>query len=31
LIFGYLVIFESIMEAAHDLHGMSVHLAKKRK
>jgi dihydrolipoamide dehydrogenase len=31
LIFGHPVISESIMEAAHDLHGMSVHLAKKRK
>lgn len=30
LIFGHPVISESIMEAAHDLHGMSVHLAKKR-
>lgn len=31
LIFGHPVISESIMEAAHDLHGMSVHLAKKRR
>jgi len=31
LIFGHPVISESIMEAAHDLHGQSVHLAKKRK
>ncbi len=31
LIFGHPVISEAIMEAAHDLHGMSVHLAKKRK
>ena len=31
LIFGHPVISESIMEAAHDLHGMSVHLARKRK
>lgn len=31
LIFGHPVVSESIMEAAHDLHGMSVHLAKKRK
>ncbi len=31
LIFGHPVISESIMEAAHDVHGMSVHLAKKRK
>jgi len=30
LIFGHPVISESIMEAAHDLHGMSVHLAKKQ-
>ncbi len=30
LIFGHPVISESIMEAAHDLHGMSVHLAKKK-
>ncbi len=30
LIFGHPVISESIMEAAHDLHGHSVHLAKKR-
>jgi dihydrolipoamide dehydrogenase len=30
LIFGHPVISESIMEAAHDVHGMSVHLAKKR-
>lgn len=30
LTFGHPVISESIMEAAHDLHGMSVHLAKKR-
>ncbi len=29
LVFGHPVISESIMEAAHDLHGMSVHLAKK--
>ncbi|MFQ6008768.1 MAG: hypothetical protein ACE5K8_07445 [Candidatus Zixiibacteriota bacterium] len=31
LIFAHPVISESIMEAAHDLHGMSVHLAKKRR
>ncbi len=31
LIFGHPVISEAVMEAAHDLHGMSVHLAKKRK
>ena len=31
LTFGHPVISESIMEAAHDLHGMSVHLAKKKK
>jgi dihydrolipoamide dehydrogenase len=31
LIFGHPVVSESIMEAAHDLHGMSVHLARKRK
>jgi dihydrolipoamide dehydrogenase len=30
LIFGHPVISESIMEAAHDLHRMSVHLAKKK-
>ncbi|MEW6411743.1 MAG: dihydrolipoyl dehydrogenase [Candidatus Zixiibacteriota bacterium] len=30
LIFGHPVISESIMEASHDLHGMSVHLAKKK-
>lgn len=30
-IFGHPVISEALMEAAHDLHGMSVHLAKKRK
>ncbi len=30
LIFGHPVISESIMEAAHDLHRESVHLAKKR-
>ena len=30
LIFGHPVISESLMEAAHDAHGMSVHLAKKR-
>ena len=30
LIFGHPVISESIMEAAHDLHGQAVHLAKKR-
>jgi dihydrolipoamide dehydrogenase len=30
LIFGHPVISESIMEAAHDLHGTSVHLAKKK-
>jgi len=30
LVFGHPVISESIMEAAHDLHGHSVHLAKKR-
>ena len=31
LIFGHPVISESVMEAAHDLHNMSVHLAKKKK
>ena len=31
LIFGHPVISESIMEAAHDLHNRSVHLAKKKK
>lgn len=31
LVFGHPVISESIMEAAHDLHDMSVHLAKKKK
>ena len=31
LIFGHPVISESIMEAAHDLHGSCVHLARKRK
>ena len=31
LTFGHPVISESIMEAAHDLHGMSAHLAKKRR
>lgn len=31
LIFGHPVISESIMEAAHDLHGQSVHLGKKRR
>lgn len=30
LIFGHPVISEAIMEAAHDLHGQSVHLGKKR-
>jgi len=30
LIFGHPVISESIMEAAHDFHHMSVHLAKKK-
>lgn len=30
LTFGHPVISESIMEAAHDLHHMSVHLAKKK-
>jgi dihydrolipoamide dehydrogenase len=30
LIFGHPVISESLMEAAHDLHGMSVHLARKK-
>lgn len=30
LIFGHPVISESIMEAAHDYHNMSVHLAKKK-
>lgn len=30
-IFAHPVISEAVMEAAHDLHGMSVHLAKKRK
>ena len=30
LIFAHPVISEAIMEAAHDLHGHSVHLAKKR-
>ncbi|MFH1374817.1 MAG: dihydrolipoyl dehydrogenase [bacterium] len=28
-VFGHPVISESIMEAAHDVHGMSVHVAKK--
>ncbi len=31
LIFGHPVISEAVMEAAHDAHGMSVHLAKKKK
>jgi dihydrolipoamide dehydrogenase len=31
VIFAHPVISESIMEAAHDLHGMSVHLGKKRR
>ncbi len=31
LTFGHPVISESIMEAAHDLHGQSVHLARKRR
>jgi dihydrolipoamide dehydrogenase len=31
LIFGHPVISEAVMEAAHDLHGASVHLAKKRR
>ena len=31
LVFGHPVISESIMEAAHDLHRMSVHLAKKKQ
>ena len=31
LIFGHPVLSEAIMEAAHDVHGMSVHLAKKKK
>jgi len=30
-IFGHPVISEAVMEAAHDMHGMSVHLAKKRQ
>ncbi len=30
LIFGHPVISEAVMEAAHDLHNASVHLAKKR-
>jgi len=30
LIFGHPVISESLMEAAHDLHGSAVHLAKKK-
>jgi dihydrolipoamide dehydrogenase len=30
LIFAHPVISEAVMEAAHDLHGLSVHLAKKR-
>ncbi|UCC45880.1 MAG: dihydrolipoyl dehydrogenase [Candidatus Zixiibacteriota bacterium] len=30
LIFGHPVISEAVMEAAHDLHGRSVHLARKR-
>jgi len=30
LVFGHPVISESIMEAAHDVHGMSVHLPKKQ-
>jgi len=29
-IFGHPVISEAVMEAAHDMHGLSVHLAKKR-
>ncbi len=31
LTFGHPVISESIMEAAHDIHGLSVHLAKKKR
>ena len=31
LTFGHPVISEAVMEAAHDLHGSSVHLAKKRR
>jgi dihydrolipoamide dehydrogenase len=31
VVFGHPVISEAIMEAAHDLHQMSVHLAKKKK
>ncbi|NOY88004.1 MAG: dihydrolipoyl dehydrogenase, partial [FCB group bacterium] len=30
LIFGHPVISEAIMEAAHDFHHLSVHLAKKK-
>lgn len=30
LIFGHPVVSESIMEAAHDVHGLSVHLVKRR-
>lgn len=30
LVFGHPVISEALMEAAHDFHGMSVHLAKKK-
>ncbi|HUV31860.1 MAG TPA: dihydrolipoyl dehydrogenase [Acidobacteriota bacterium] len=30
LIFGHPVVSEAIMEAAHDLHGTSVHLARKK-
>lgn len=31
IIFGHPVISEAVMEAAHDLHGMCVHLGKKKK
>ena len=31
LIFGHPVISEAVMEAAHDLHGSSVHLAKRKR
>lgn len=31
LIFGHPVLSEAIMEAVHDVHGLSVHLAKKKK
>jgi len=31
LIFAHPVISEAVMEAAHDLHGESVHLAMKKR